>query len=140
MRRWACNVWLFLSILCRNLVHLPQPVSDKEKTMFCTECGREFKEGAKFCEGCGKSPGQRDIPKQNGTGWRMIALGVILIGLGLYFAQTAAHDIRLADESGGWWLISGGRSLGELYAYEVGGIVGIILGVIVGILGLRKVI
>ena len=78
--------------------------------MFCRECGREFKEGAKVCEGCGKSlPGQRDSPKQNRTGWAMIVLGVILVGFGLYFA------------------------------YEVAGIASIILGVIVAILGITKV-
>ena len=109
MRRWACNVWLFLGILCRNLVHPPRPVSDKEKTMFCTECGREFKEGAQFCEGCGKSSGQRDTPNQNG--WAMIVVGVILIGLGLYFAMAAAHDIRMADAYGEWWLLLQGQSL-----------------------------
>ena len=38
------------------------------------------------------------------------------------------------------WLQLHGETLGGLYAYEAGGIVGIILGVIVGILGLRKVI
>ena len=106
--------------------------------MFCRQCGREFKEGAKVCEGCGKSlPKQRHIPKQN-MGWAMIVLGVILVGLGLCFALTALHDISLADVYGEWWLTLHGESPQELYGYGAAGIAGTILGVIVVILGLGR--
>ena len=139
MRRWACNVWLFLGILCRNVVHPPRPVSDKEKTMFCTECGREFKEGAKFCEGCGNSlPQRRDTQKHNE--WAMIVGGGVLIGLGLCITMMAAHDVRMADAYGEWWLLGQSKTLGEIYAYEAGGIVCVLLGAVVAILGIRKVI
>lgn len=71
----------------------------------------------------------------------MIVGGALLIFLGLYFTIAAAHDISLGGGIlGQWWLLENGETLGGLYAYEAGGIVGIILGVVVAIFGISKVI
>lgn len=112
--------------------------------MFCTRCGRESKEGANFCMGCGTALPEGSAPRktrdtQKGTGWALIIPGVIIAGLGMYFTSAASHDIDTAELYGEWWLTLHDLTLGELYAYQALGIVGIVIGAILAITGVRKV-
>ena len=67
----------------------------------------------------------------------MIVGGIILVVIGLFFAQAAGDDIQMARALGIFWQ---GASLGTLYFYQAAGVGAIVLGVVAGIFGIRKLI
>ncbi len=67
----------------------------------------------------------------------MIVGGVAVVAVGAFFAQAAGGDIQQARI---WGILWEGPSLGELYMWQAGGVAAILLGLVIGAFGIKKLL
>ena len=113
---------------------------------FCSDCGHVLPESASFCPGCGvgiettgshtATPVKGKSSRNTIVGTILIVVGVIATALGYAFFQGARNIIYRGSLTG--WVFER-VTQGEAFAWEMIGIVGMLLGVVLIIVGLVRV-
>lgn len=73
--------------------------------MYCRSCGKENRDGAKFCSGCGKpllTPAKRTPPKQSNMNLPIVLIIILLfliLIMGCFFVAVEVFNFKLPSEN-----------------------------------------